>query len=453
MSLTQIANSWMRKNVLYLFDLDLYDTEQSRFLKYYVSNSIKTIRWGLVLATLLYAVFGILDIYMAPQTYYQIWIVRFVFVIPVFVVGFVISFSKFFVRCSQPIMMLVFLIANLGIIFMIAISQPSEPAYRFYYAGIILVVIGHHTVIKMTNQLSLILSIIIILCYDALAIYFQKLANADDLSILINNNFFLVSSAVLGDFAAKTNERLFKRDFLQKQKLAESNAKLDELNSVKSKLLSIIAHDLRGPLTSTKSMLDLLAKGFITECEFKKNVCKLSTSVNSASILLENLLSWSVFHLHGRAIVKEKVSLKRVTENVFGLLQVHAEKKSVQLINSIQDDMIVSAQPTLIEAVIRNLVSNAIKFTEHGKVEVNSVVRDSTICVSIEDTGSGMPQEVASDLFDWTKKKSLPGTQMERGTGIGLLICKEFIEKHDGSIFFNSEVGKGTTFSFTLGQN
>ena len=443
----------MHERIFYLFDLDRFDTEQSKFLKYYVSNSIKTIRWGFVLATFLYAAFAILDVYMAPQTYHKIWLIRFAFVIPAFVMGFTMSFSKFFVRYSQPIMMLVFLIASLGIIVMIAVSEPVEPAYRFYYVGIILVIIGHHTVIRITNQLSLILSITVILGYDVLAIYFQKLDLASDFSILIGNNFFLISAFVLGDFAAKTNEKLFKSDFLQKKELTESNAQLDELNSIKSKLLSIIAHDLRGPLTSTKSMLDMLNKGYISDFEFKQNVSKLSTSVNGASGLLENLLSWSVFHMHGRRIVREKVSLKRMTDNVFDLLQLHADRKSVKLINSIQENLIVSAQPTLIETVIRNLVSNAIKFTEHGKVEVNSVVMDSTIRVSIEDTGSGMPHEIASNLFNWSKKKSLPGTQMERGTGIGLLICKEFVEKHDGSIFFNSEVGKGTTFCFTISQN
>src|SRR5258708_38849850 len=124
----------MYKRIFYLLDLDRFDTDQSRFLKYYVSNSIKTIRWGVVLATFLYAAFAVLDVYMAPQTYHKIWLIRFGFAIPFSVAVFAVTFSNFFIRFSQPIMVLTFLILSLGFIPIIAIYDTYAPNSRFHYA-------------------------------------------------------------------------------------------------------------------------------------------------------------------------------------------------------------------------------------------------------------------------------------------------------------------------------
>ncbi|GHN01715.1 hypothetical protein WSM22_32040 [Cytophagales bacterium WSM2-2] len=441
------------EGILYLLDLDRYHSDKAEFLRYYVSNSIQTIRQGIALAALLYCAFAVLDTYCAPETYRQMWMIRFALVVPSLTFFYWLSYSQFFLRFSQPMMTLLFSITSAGIIIMIAVSHSNEIAYKNYYVGLILVTIGQHAIVRLKTELSTTLSFTVLAGYNVVVLVTHDLNIPGELTYLVSSNFFLFSAIVLGFFGSKTTEEMFRRDFFQKQRLSASHKELDELNGVKTKLLSIISHDLRGPLANTKAILDLLRKGCMNESEFRERADQLLGSVSSAGQMLDNLLAWSLFHVEKRNVVKQKVSLKELTDNVFALLKPHADQKLVRLVNSIEPDSTIYIQSTLVELVIRNLVANAIKYTEDGKVEVSATLENAHAVVSVEDTGRGMSAEIANNLFSWEKKTSSLGTKKERGTGIGLLICKEFLEKHQGSIQFKTEIGKGTTFTFKLGLN
>jgi len=427
------------------------------FFKFYIESSIKSIRFSFVLAIALYLLFSVLDIYMAPESKEDIWVIRFIIKIPILFLAFLFTYSKNFIRFSQQFLFVISLLVGLGIILMISMVKESELAYRFYYCGLILEIIWSHTILRLKLTLAALSSTIVIVSYNLFAIFIQDFKTEADTFILVSNDFFLISAYVLGIWSTYTTERMVFKNYTQakqltteKEELAASKHQLDELNGIKSKLISIISHDLRSPISGIKGILQLYNSGYITDDEFKEHAKQLHQSLNSTDIMLENLLSWSVLQIERHKLVMKKIFLSEVVQNVFTLVGHNATKKNVELINSISKSISLEVEPTMIELVIRNLVTNAIKFTQDGKVEVRALQDYDTIQIAIEDTGIGIPEDIANKLFTWSKKVSCVGTQLEKGTGIGLLICKEFIEKHSGSLTFVTDLKKGTTFFFTI---
>jgi signal transduction histidine kinase len=439
-----------------LFRLD-GNHPQSSFLQFYIKQSISSIRLAFVLGFVLYGAFGFLDIYMAPETKLQIWVIRFMIVMPILVVAYAITYWKNFIKYSQIFLMILSLTVGFGVIAIIASTNETELAYRFYYSGILLCIIWSHSILRLKVELAILSTGLLIVGYNILAFFFQHLNSTNDLAILISNDCFLVGGFILGTLATNTTENIVLRDYRQgeiikkeKEELAHSRHQLQELNAVKSKLISILSHDLRGPMASIRGILNLHKLGYITDQEFQQNAQLLSDSVDGASDLLENLLSWSIAEMSNRQMTKVNTDIYCIVSTVFALTRPQAERKKILLMNSIRPETRLIVEPTMIELVIRNLVTNAIKFTENGVIEVKAIHYEDHITILIEDTGSGIPDAVAANLFKWDKKNTTLGTQSEKGAGIGLLISKEFIEKHQGSLFFNTRVNEGTTFYFNL---
>jgi len=432
-----------------LLDLERCTSSRLSWVKYQASNSIFKIRLCYVLAIALYSLFSILDSYMAPISYMYVWTIRLVIVVPL-VTLFAFSFSKHFVRFSQLVIVIFVLISGGGIIAMIDVVQPSEPAYQYYYAGLILVLAAQNSLTHLKAELGLFCGVALVGAYNFV---FIRASFGFPIEILVNNNFFLVSSVVIGYSGSKATEYLFQRDYFQTQTLMHSNLKLDELNNVKTRLLSILSHDLRSPILNIKSAINLLRNQGITKEEFQNKLSLLQSTVSNAGSLLDNLLTWSSTHFYSGKITRKKVLLKTLTDNVIEVMSSMATQKEIDLYNEIDEHLLISVEPSLLETVLRNLLSNAIKFTEKGCVKISAEKCKSTIMVKVQDTGVGMPEAVLSNLFSWERKVSLRGTKNERGAGIGLLISKEFIEMHQGNISVESEIGKGTAFYFTIGVN
>ena len=172
--------------------------------------------------------------------------------------------------------------------------------------------------------------------------------------------------------------------------------------------------------------------------------------------LLENLLYWSSSQRGTIDFEPEKVNLHIFLNKTSSLLSQAAENKSIELINQIQDNIFVNADPEMLSTIIRNLISNAIKFTpKGGRIEImanliKSSSRPDIVEIKIKDNGIGIAEDLLSKLFKIGEHASLPGTENEKGTGLGLILCKEFVEKHGGHIWINSEKEKGSEFIFTL---
>jgi len=250
-------------------------------------------------------------------------------------------------------------------------------------------------------------------------------------------------------------------DISQRKKAEEEiilkNELLQVINAEKDKFFSILAHDLRGPLgafvDATQIITDEIQSMELEEIREIANSMK--TSAKNLFGLLENLLEWSRLRRGVLDFVPEKIILKEKISACIDVLSELARKKKIEIEISIPDDLIITADNHMFDTVIRNLVSNAIKFTNAGG-NVNITVKnksDQSVDIIISDSGIGMTPDLKSKLFLLTEKVSRKGTEDEPSTGLGLLLCKEFIEKHGGRIWVESEVGKGSTFSFTLPQN
>jgi signal transduction histidine kinase len=248
----------------------------------------------------------------------------------------------------------------------------------------------------------------------------------------------------------KRNNRKLKEANL---KVKAQNDELEDLNATKDKFFSIISHDLKGPLNSLTSFSGLLmnhTSSLSTE-EIQMLAKDLDKSLKNLFALLENLLQWSRSQTGNIEFTTEEFDLTELLNENKRLLDRQAENKNIQIEVKNTKAITVNAHLNSITTVIRNLLSNAIKFTnEGGQIKMGIVNESNQYVVKIADNGVGMPKDVASKIFRIDTKHSTQGTAKEKGTGLGLILCKEFVEKNGGKIWVKSEEGKGTIFSFSL---
>lgn len=238
---------------------------------------------------------------------------------------------------------------------------------------------------------------------------------------------------------------------LQHQEDMEKRSEeLERLNQVKDKFFSIISHDLRSPINALAGLLDLLDKGAVSSEELPKHIKELKARFNHTRTLLNNLLDWTLLQMDKLNLQAAKIDIHHIVEENIQLLS-SVQGKDIKLVNEVPRNAIGFADSNTINLVIRNLMTNAIKFTnDGGQVKINAQEKVSEWLVSVTDNGVGMNTEVLKMLFDKTAPYTTRGTANEKGTGLGLILCKEFIEKNGGKIWVESEEGKGSTFYFTL---
>lgn len=236
-------------------------------------------------------------------------------------------------------------------------------------------------------------------------------------------------------------------------KVRENEQALHMANATKDKFFSILAHDLRNPLTIVIGFLDLLLTND-TKLDDEKKTHYIQKSYEASKRLhqlLEDLLDWSRIQLGKIQYEPAHIDVALIAEEIIDLLRNQAEKKGITLQARIPDQTIIYADERMITLVIRNLVTNAIKFTKSGgKIELTSKAIGKDEAITVEDTGIGITQENIAKLFRVDIVYSTLGTAKEQGTGLGLILCKEFVEQHGGKIWVESEVGKGSRFTFTI---
>ena len=239
------------------------------------------------------------------------------------------------------------------------------------------------------------------------------------------------------------------------EELRTLNQQLHEANASKDKFFSIIAHDLRSPFTGLIGITEAIIENpdRYTKDQIHTRITRLHTSSENVYALLTNLLTWSRLQQGLMDCVPEEFSLALLVERNVRLLAANADQKQIPLRNLVPKETMAYADPKMVDAVIRNLLSNAVKFTQAGgTIELSVQSHGDVIEVAIADTGIGMDQAQIEKLFRIEVKESRKGTAGEEGTGLGLILCKELVEKNGGKIWVESEVGKGTTFTFTLPQ-
>lgn len=242
-----------------------------------------------------------------------------------------------------------------------------------------------------------------------------------------------------------------KKNYYKSQALLKAKAEdLERINQTKNKMFSIVSHDLRAPIASIQGYLQLLSEMDIDHQDRQKIKGDLMLMTQHTDIMLSNLLMWSTSQMEGIIIDKKLRNLAEIISPVIEVFRSIAARKGVELFFTIEPDLQISADKNMLQLVIRNILSNAIKFTHSGgSVNLRASCENSSCEITISDTGVGMSELIQSSIFS-VKAQSSYGTENEKGVGLGLSLSKEFTELQGGMIRFESELGVGTTFFITM---
>lgn len=240
----------------------------------------------------------------------------------------------------------------------------------------------------------------------------------------------------------------------QAEMLLEKQAKeLQELNATKDKFMSIIAHDLRSPFNAIIGFSDLMVKNFhqLDEETFLKGLKIIESASNHAYKLLENLLIWARNQTEKSQFSPEMLNLSQLVHEALKTIESTAVHKKISFSTSINKNLQVFADRNMLDSIIRNLVTNAIKFSfKEGKVRIKAILTENGVCISVSDKGIGISSDRLASIFEIDKHTNTNGTENELGSGLGLILCKDFVTRHNGEIWIESTLNKGTKVSFTL---
>ncbi len=282
----------------------------------------------------------------------------------------------------------------------------------------------------------------------------EELLAGKSFQISRDTHIYQITSAQLSDGLKQLGYILTFHDVTR---LKETEQKLNELNESKDRLFSIIAHDLKNPFFGLIGLSEILVQDYdTTDDDYKK---MLISDINILSVsthqLLDNLLDWSRQQTNQIAFHPELFSLKDSLDVAVKSLNQIARSKNITIRNNVLHTVLVTADRYMIDTVIRNLLSNALKFSDEGSVIAADMTmnEDGTCSLSISDRGVGMSKEAVEKIFSPSEKQKTSGTKGEKGSGLGLILCKDFTEKNGGSIRAESTLGKGSTFTITLPVN
>ncbi len=352
-------------------------------------------------------------------------------------------------------------------------------------AGMLLIIFVFTLEVKANKTFTLLIYLLPTLIFTIILFTFFN-PSTEEFTVLIDIYPFIIIGFFLNRIQYKLRYRLFKTNYLldiekqktdelyqetlainadlkqkadeitaHKEEIEEKNTILEDNNATKDKFMAIISHDLLSPFNILIGFSDLLVDSFQDDTNIKeqqKYAEYIDQNINKTYKLLENLLLWARSQKDALGFGPEDENLYLLSEEVLDVLKPSAEKKSISIINKVNKKTTVRADRNMLSTILRNLISNAIKFTPRdGKVTINAQsTPDNTIKISVKDTGRGMSAEMKDKLFDISKSISTKGTENEEGSGFGLILCKDFIDKHNGTITIESEPGKGSTFVVTL---
>lgn len=284
-------------------------------------------------------------------------------------------------------------------------------------------------------------------------------------SYYIFNQFLSLAFIFVGLFLIKDENAAYHKEMLfanwelknineeirqQRQELEEQALQLAELNAVKNRLFSVVSHDLKTPIYSLRNLFKGMHENDLPAAEIKLYVPEILTDLNYTTGLMENLLQWAKSQMQGDTVNQQLIDVADLITEVKHMLRLQAGNKKIYVNTKADKPIYIYADKDMMNLVLLNLLSNAIKFTpESGEVSISASVKDETVEVYVQDTGKGISSNNMEQLFS-NNYFTTKGTANESGTGLGLMLCKEFLTKNGGEIFVQSEEGKGSTFSFTI---
>jgi two-component system, sensor histidine kinase and response regulator len=265
---------------------------------------------------------------------------------------------------------------------------------------------------------------------------------------------FIIVLYQLRRMQSKANEELTSKNYAiehQKEEIHAQAENLQQLNQLKSKLFSVISHDLRGPISNLHAVLELVTKKALDPQEFLMLSEKLKGNLKVTQRTLENLLTWSLSQMEGIRTTPKTFALSSMINEVYYLLKESADRKNIHIDVNVSSAANVHADPNQVQLILRNLIHNAIKFSHaNSQVKISSEATSTACIVRIKDFGIGMSSEEISIILHSQQHFTKNGTKNETGTGLGFILCKEFIHRNGGSLTIESKPEEGTEVSFTL---
>ena len=238
------------------------------------------------------------------------------------------------------------------------------------------------------------------------------------------------------------------------EEIKHKNEELQKVNTEKDKFFSIISHDLRSPFNGFLGLTQIMVEELptLSTSEIQLMAESMKNSATNLFRLLENLLEWTRLQQGLIPFTTNVLELRPIVQDSISMLLDLAASKKIEIVWNLTDQITILADKYMVQSVIRNLVSNAVKFTNKGgKITLSAIMTtDNFVKISVSDTGIGMDKILVDGLFRLDINTSRKGTDGETSTGLGLIICKDFIEKHNGKLWVESDEGKGSTFYFTI---
>ena len=427
------------------------DATEKRYRIMHIRQSLPTIRVSLLAGFALYALFGILDLFIVPDKLVEFWIIRYGVVCPILLALCLLTGTKTFLRMSQFILALGMLTPGLGILVMVAIA--NAPGSHLYYAGLLLVIIYCSSLSILRYVYAAVISVTLVGLYQYVALFVNTIPS----DVLINNNVFLVVSAAVGVFTSYTQELYIRQNFIKTQLLLEEKGRSDQLleearasSEAKTEFLAVMSHELRTPLNAILGFSQILKQqmfGPIGSEKYKGYVEDIHSSGAHLLSLITDILDLSKAEA-GRLVLREEViNLTEVIDGCMRMFRERAAESGIRLRFDMPKMAVqLHADPRLLRQTFINLLSNAIKFTQKGGAVVVSIAQmaDGSVCARIEDTGIGIAKRDIEKVFEPFVQVEAAYSRGYEGTGLGLPLAKKIMGLHDGRLEIESEIGVGT---------
>jgi len=457
--------------------LSFPDEKEWHFLRRYLQDSLFQLRVAFVLIVLLYALFGFLDVMKVPEHVAYFHRIRFVYVIPLLLLVYVLSFTKFFVHVWQELLMLSFIVAGSGIALMIV----EVPENFTYYGGMMLIFSAGYFFIKLRFFAASVAGWLTLIIFDGVAI----VAGTVEPFTLLTINFFYISANVIGMMAAYYIELYARRDFYLNNQLTQEQEKVLEANRTlerkvvertaqltqrniellaakeqaersdkfKSLFLANMSHEIRTPMNGIIGFAELIRE--TDDCEeIAENVDIIITNGRHLLDLINDIVDVSKIEAGLMELKKLPFNLNELMRELHMFFKndpmVLRKNLEIHLFLDLSDDVQITTDRMRLKQVLDNLLKNACKFTRQGHVEFGYRYQNKALVFSVEDTGIGIAEEEKEMIFRRFMQAATNITPNEEGSGLGLTISKAIVNVMGGDMWMESTAGEGSTFYFNL---
>ncbi len=449
------------------------EKEEKLFREKYFLDSLFQFRIAFLLIIILYGSFGYLDTKIIPEYAFTFHIIRYFFVIPVFSIVFLLSFTTIFRKVWQVLLLISVFTGGIGI----SIMTMFAPDNYAYYAGMMLIFSANYFFIKLRFFLATIAGWTTLIIYNIGAVYYAHTPNI----LLINNNFFFISSNLIGMFAAYNIEYYARRNFFLSRKLdnekvlvLEANKNLEKIveertkelvkakehaeesDRLKSAFLANMSHEIRTPMNGILGFAGLLKEPDLTGEMQQEYIKIIEKSGDRMLNIINNIIDISKIEANLIDVDIKDSNLNEKMEFIYNFFKPQVEEKGMRLLcnNTLSaKEAIIRTDNEKVYSILTNLVKNAIKYSKEGTIEFGYIKKDTTLEFYVKDSGIGIPKGRQEAIFERFVQADTADIMAQQGAGLGLSISKAYVELLGGKIWVESKVGIGSTFYFTLPYN